>query len=106
MDKILEKAVSIIVNEVEPEKVLLFGSRAYGTPSNESDYDILIIKDFSGNHRRFLKKLYVKLFGIGVPIDLLLVSKINIENNLDNIYYFYKEAVKKGIILYDKNKIS
>ncbi len=106
MDKILEKVIPIIINEIEPDKVLLFGSRAYGKPSKESDYDIMIIKDFVGNHRRFLKTLYVKLFGIGAPIDLLLVSKKKIDSNLDNSYYFYKEAFEKGIVLYDKNKIS
>ena len=105
MDNILQKAVSVIVEEIDPDKIILFGSRAYGKPSSESDYDIMIIKDFVGNHRKYLKKLYVKLFDIGAPIDLVLVKKDKIEQNQNNIFFFYKEAIEKGLSLYDKKAI-
>ena len=38
-----------IVREFDPERVILFGSHAYGTPKEYSDVDLLIIMPFEGN---------------------------------------------------------
>jgi predicted nucleotidyltransferase len=40
----LEKAIEIIIRSVDPEKIILFGSRARGDHNKESDYDICVIK--------------------------------------------------------------
>jgi len=36
----LEKAMEIIIRSVDPDKIILFGSRARGDHNKESDYDI------------------------------------------------------------------
>jgi len=41
----INDVVDIIVKNVNPEKVILFGSYAYGEPQEDSDIDILVIKD-------------------------------------------------------------
>ncbi len=40
----LEKAIEIIIQSVDPDKIILFGSRARGDHKKESDYDICVIK--------------------------------------------------------------
>ena len=44
MDQVLGKAVEIIVKNINPDKILLFGSRAKNTSHSQSDYDLCILK--------------------------------------------------------------
>ncbi|MEG3882508.1 nucleotidyltransferase domain-containing protein [Microcoleus sp. herbarium7] len=41
-----------IVNEFQPEKIILFGSYAYGNPQNDSDVDLLVILPYKGSNFR------------------------------------------------------
>ena len=43
----LKQIVDTIVDQYQPEKIMLFGSYAYGNPDSDSDIDLLIIKDTS-----------------------------------------------------------
>lgn len=43
--KILDNIVSRLRQDYEPEQIILFGSYAYGNPTDESDLDLLIVKD-------------------------------------------------------------
>ncbi len=42
---IIEEILDQIITHYTPQKVILFGSYAYGQPDEESDIDLLIIKD-------------------------------------------------------------
>jgi predicted nucleotidyltransferase len=48
MDKV-EALSRQIAREFEPERIILFGSHAYGTPSDYSDVDVLVIMPFEGH---------------------------------------------------------
>ena len=41
----IKKVAEEIVNHFHPQKVILFGSHAYGTPTEDSDVDLLVIMD-------------------------------------------------------------
>ena len=45
MRKLIQEVVERIKTEYQPEKIILFGSYAYGTPNEDSDIDLLIVKD-------------------------------------------------------------
>lgn len=45
----LDEIVRRLVAEYQPEKIILFGSYAYGQPHADSDLDMLIIKETSGS---------------------------------------------------------
>lgn len=45
MGKQIRKAVARIVAHLDPEKVILFGSHAYGTPGQDSDVDLLVVME-------------------------------------------------------------
>lgn len=45
----VEALTQRIVEEFDPEKIILFGSHAYGTPKEYSDVDLLVIMPFDGN---------------------------------------------------------
>ncbi|MFQ5628797.1 MAG: nucleotidyltransferase domain-containing protein [bacterium] len=45
IDTKIRRLVDKIVSELSPEKVILFGSYAYGKASEDSDIDLLVIYD-------------------------------------------------------------
>ena len=59
MSNSLEKAISIVVKVAEPEKIILFGSRAKGEHTSESDYDLLVLKKGVRQPRKLAQKIYL-----------------------------------------------
>ena len=93
---------------LEPEKVILFGSYAYGTPTEESDIDILIIKDSEKKKvrelrleaRKMLRSIIAKNH---VGIDIVLDSSERITDRIKLIKdQFYEEVMTKGKVIYGK----
>jgi predicted nucleotidyltransferase len=63
------------VREFQPEKIVLFGSYAYGKPDNDSDVDLLVVMSFEGSPFRQAEVILnhvIPLVGF-VPLDLLSV---------------------------------
>lgn len=92
----------MIVGIVDPDMILLFGSRASGKERDDSDIDLLIIKTGLKNSRELAKKVYSSLSGIGVPVDLILVDRRRMDEHLDDPYMIYGQALKEGKTLYAK----
>lgn len=101
--KIIREAIKDAIAEIRPEKVILFGSYAYGSPNRDSDVDLLFIKDsgLSGLKRYCWVSRYIKhLF----PMEILVKTQAEIKNRLNMGDPFYKEIVKKGKVLYESSK--
>ena len=56
MESILNEIIKMIVEEVEPDKIILFGSRAKGEEKKVRDYDICVLKE-GIEHRRKLAEV-------------------------------------------------
>jgi predicted nucleotidyltransferase len=91
-----------IVESVHPDKIILFGSYAYGQPSENSDLDLLVVlKDFNSKieeKRRIRKALY----DIKMPKDILVVKSDEFDFYKNESGSVIMEAAKKGITFYDK----
>jgi hypothetical protein len=63
ISKFLTEKLDIIISKFNPEKLILFGSRVWGTPTDESDIDLIIVSDvfkgqkFTGRMAQFLKEV-------------------------------------------------
>ena len=66
--------------ELHPEQIILFGSHAWGTPSEESDVDLLVILPDSDEppHRRAVRA-HRALRGLTVPCDTVVRTRAEIE---------------------------
>lgn len=64
-----------IVREFHPERIILFGSYAYGTPTNDSDVDILVILPFNGKPMHKALKI-VRKIKPNIPLDLLVRREV------------------------------
>ena len=51
VSKTLPQAIKRIVSELKPEKIILFGSYAYGNPTPDSDVDLLVIMDTKASYK-------------------------------------------------------
>jgi uncharacterized protein len=89
-----------IVNEFKPDKIILFGSYAYGNPQDDSDVDLLVILPYEGSSFRktweILNKLQPKF-----AIDLLVRSPVEVEQRLAWNDFFIREIIEKGKVIYE-----
>ncbi|MCD6403199.1 MAG: nucleotidyltransferase domain-containing protein [Candidatus Aenigmarchaeota archaeon] len=88
-----------VKEKFEPEKVILFGSRAKGEYLKHSDYDFIIVsKKFEGmNFLKRMEKVY-ELWDKDVPMDVLCYTPKEFEKKRKEIG-IVREALKKGVEL-------
>ncbi|MEI7983759.1 MAG: nucleotidyltransferase domain-containing protein [Bacteroidota bacterium] len=101
MDKITE-IVNRIAIGYNPDKIILFGSYASGEQSEDSDLDLFVIKnsDLPRPQRAFqVRKM---LFGMMVPMDLIVYTPDEIEKSLGNKFSFVHEVMNTGKVLYER----
>lgn len=91
-----------IVAEYAPQKVILFGSYAYGEPNEDSDIDLLIIKDTDKRPMdRWLEvKRLLRDRNRTVSVSPLVYTRQEIENRLAVRDFFIQEVLEKGVVLY------
>ena len=90
---------------LDPDKIILFGSYAYGTPNEDSDIDLFLVKDIeSSNARMYRLAARKNLRGLvqkhKIGFDVLAASNDFLKQRED---YFYKvDILSKGKVLYAK----
>ncbi|MFH0812255.1 MAG: nucleotidyltransferase domain-containing protein [Pseudomonadota bacterium] len=91
-----------IVAGYSPKKVILFGSFAYGDPDENSDIDLLIIKDTDKRpmERWMEVKRLVRDRNRTVSISPLVYTSHEIEERLTIKDFFLQEILEKGKVLY------
>jgi predicted nucleotidyltransferase len=102
--KSLRPAVQKIVSELKPEKVILFGSYAYGTPNPDSDVDLLIIMKTRASRKDRSWAVSRLLMPRPFPVDILVKTPGEIEKALGAKDFFLKEILTRGKVLYDRSK--
>jgi predicted nucleotidyltransferase len=102
MDSPLEKAIKIIVQVANPDKIILFGSRAKGNYKDESDYDLFILKKEIANKRKLTQLIYKSIYGVGAGVDLIVESPDRFNELKSNPYMIYKEIAKSGKVVYER----
>lgn len=105
-DEILRDMVKVIVDEVDPEQVILFGSHARGDASADSDVDFVVIESSpfgAGRDRRLeAARLWRALADFDVPKDILLYSGDEAEYWRDSVNHVLARALREGKILYER----
>ncbi len=91
-----------IAHQFDPDKIILFGSYAYGTPGEYSDVDLLVIMPFEGNG--FDKSLEIlERVDPRFPIDLVVRRPEDTERRYREFDPLIREALDRGRILYERN---
>ena len=84
-----------------PEKIYLFGSRAYGKPHADSDVDILVIMPTRNQLDQAVK--IERACDPPFPLDILVRTPTNFQRRLAEGDSLLREIVTKGKILYEKD---
>jgi predicted nucleotidyltransferase len=102
-DTQIQNLVNEIVEGYKPEKIYLFGSYANGTPNEDSDIDLFIVKE---TDKRKIERSWKVKEGIKnyppVGLDVFVFTPKELEIGFLDVINIGKEAVKTGKILYEK----
>ncbi|KAF0109216.1 MAG: DNA polymerase subunit beta [Anaerolineaceae bacterium] len=102
--KALQPAVRKIVAELNPEKVILFGSFAYGAPNPHSDVDLLVIMNTRAPHKDRSWAVSRLLLPRPFPVDILVKTPQEVERDLASGDFFVREILTRGKVLYERRK--
>ncbi len=100
--KIITEIVDRILKGYKPKKVILFGSYAYGEPTEDSDIDLLIIKNTDKRpiDRWIEVKRLLRDISRTVPVSPLVYTEKEIEERIAIKDFFVEEIFEKGDVLY------
>ncbi len=101
---VISKLVDRLREQYQPEKIILFGSHAYGNPDTESDIDLLIIKDTSERpiDRRVAVRKMISDIRNKIPFSSIVLTPEELSHLLMIGDDFLKEITDKGLVLYEK----
>jgi len=100
-DTILSQIVQSIVTTANPDKIILFGSRATGKENKDSDYDICVLKKNIKNRSKFVGKIYLNL-NVMASVDVLAITPSRYEEVKNKWWFVYNDVNKYGKIIYEK----
>ena len=100
----INEIVNKIALKFNPDKIILFGSYASGEPTPDSDLDLLIIQDSDQprHHRSF--EIRKSLIGTMIPIDIIVYTPKEFENEKDERFSFINNTIKRSKILYERKQ--
>lgn len=85
----------------DPEKLILFGSRAWGKPREDSDFDVIVIKDVK-DHFQAVRDMHRSFIGKHCPVDILLYTPEQFEYRQRRGDLFIKQVTEEGKVLYER----
>jgi predicted nucleotidyltransferase len=98
----IEAVVDQIARTAKPERIILFGSYAYGTPNDDSDVDLMVIKRYRGDSSQAALRIRCDI-NASIPKDILVRSPAEIERRLRIEDFFIMDVVEKGLVLHERN---
>ncbi len=95
---------------VDPQKVILFGSHAYGDARSDSDIDLLVVTQDDFLPKDFKEKnvLYLRVSEAlteiekQIPIDLIVHTKVMHQRFIEMGGMFSRKVMSEGEVLYEK----
>lgn len=97
---ILDEIIHRIVEVAHPLRIILFGSAARGQMRPDSDLDLLVVAAGTPHRRRLAQQIYLRLFGIAVPVDIIVVTPEDIEAFRDKVGTIIGPALQEGKQIY------
>jgi uncharacterized protein len=98
--KQIDDLAARIATNCKPEKIILFGSYAYGNPGEDSDLDLLVVLPFEGQPVYKTMEI-LELVHPSLPLDLIVRTPEQLATRLALHDFFLQEVVGKGKVLYE-----
>jgi uncharacterized protein len=99
--RVIRRFAREVAERFQPDKIILFGSYAYGTPHEDSDVDVLVVM----RARNQLDQAYKIRCAVSAPfpMDLIVRTPHSMKWRLAEGELFLTEIVTKGKVLYEKD---
>ena len=96
----IQKIVQQIVERFQPRKVILFGSYAYGKPTEDSDVDLLVIMETAERNLPQALKIS-RAISHPFPMDLIVLKPQEVQTRLQGGDLVLREILTKGEVLFE-----
>jgi predicted nucleotidyltransferase len=107
-DRIPEEAIRAVVEHIarhfDPEKIILFGSYAYGDPKPWSDMDLLVVMEAPEGELPMMLAIYRSMSPIPFGMDILVRSQATIDYRIPLGDWFLKEITQQGKVVYERGQ--
>ena len=100
----LPEAVQRIVQALHPEKIILFGSYANGSPTPDSDVDLMVVVESDLPPTQRYLAVSRLLDPRPFPLDLLVKRPDEIHRDLQAGNFFIRDIMSQGRVLYERRK--
>lgn len=97
----IKTQANIIIKKFNPEKIILFGSYANGSPTLESDVDLLVIVKTNKSTLQLSSEIALSL-DHSFPLDIVVRTPKQIENRLHNGDFFLEDIINYGKVVYER----
>lgn len=101
-EDLLQEITRKIVDKFEPERVILFGSRASDSFHTDSDVDLLVIMETSGSPVQRAVEVKRVCRPRLVPMDVLVKTPDEVTNRLQEGSFFLRQILEQGRVLYER----
>jgi predicted nucleotidyltransferase len=98
--RVIRRFARDVAEKFQPDKIILFGSRAYGTPHEDSDVDILVIMPARNELDQSVRISLA--IDPPFPLDIIVRTPKNMKWRLEEGDWFLREITSKGKVLYEK----
>lgn len=98
----IEKMAQRIVDHFHPDKIVLFGSFARGTPGPDSDVDLLVILPIEGSKREKIVEIRIALSGFDVPKDIIVATPDEAKRFGRLVGSILMPALTEGRVIYER----
>ncbi len=88
-----------IARRFQPERIILFGSYAYGTPTEDSDVDLLVVMPLPDKGRGRASDIRPYL-DVTFPLDLVVCDPGYLEQRIAMNDFFLREIAERGKVLH------
>ncbi|MCI0637969.1 MAG: nucleotidyltransferase domain-containing protein [Gemmataceae bacterium] len=100
--RVIRRYARAIAEEFHPDKIILFGSYAYGRPNEDSDVDLMIVMPARNHHAQAVRILW--RLAAPFPVDLIVRTPKEMKWRLEAGESFLTTIVSEGKVLYEKDR--
>lgn len=101
-DEVLAEIVRRIVAVADPDKIILFGSRALGEAAEGSDHGILVVADSDEPQYARTGPLYLAMKGIPAPVDMVWWTAEEVAHRREARSFFVTRAIREGEVVHER----
>ena len=93
--------INTIRDQYKPDKIVIFGSHASGQPTQDSDLDVLVVKETDKRDLDRVREVSALLTPRNIPVDIFVKTPQEIEQEIADENTFVKHILGKCKVVYE-----